>query len=313
MYARNVTLLFALLVGLGTPVHADILILKDGGHVSGAVTKDGDTRIIITDEGPTLSFAKGEYKRHIFESSVSDEALRDMFDDLDGLVTPVLEATEPSPREFLMTWNEYAQRLGRLQQKRGGKKERPEVPQSPDSATFLFDWTRYVGLFLAVRQSREYSTLCKRRKGSGSLQEYVLYPRVEREHIANALRPVFDAFETCLELAETTDRLVENLPRIQADHDEGIRDAYDEYLAKEGELDGARNRKAAVRSANEALARYLRRVRDMEKDMRRSTNLTRAKVNRFAQVRQLAKTEMAGVRKLIDDLLARPGNRRART
>ncbi len=322
---KNTRYLCLLVLSIATiPTLADELILKDGRVINGEAERENDIWTIVTKDGETKTFKKSEVKRHIFESRVSPLEAVAMMKEFVELVEPVLFAPEPQQNIWSRAITEHAGRYsyrsrnsavfrrdrarvktgqyqfdhtqgGRVSNSRSDaiSRERTESKTLRDKgidAVFVDDWARYVAYFERLDEDLLYEELTSRRKYSGSLAEFAIWPPKGYEQQAEALKKALDAVGESIEMAKTTQQLVQVIPINQRKLKEAVTKARTRVARAESKVDAAdsNQKKYRQKSLGKAEGALNRAIGKLENDTPKATRNAERKINDFARRREVA-------------------------
>jgi len=317
MFTRFALVFPAILVVQLPQARGDKLLLKDGRTVSGQVSIEtgeaGRICTIVTAEGQTLSFDRDDVKRIVYESQLTDFDVLIKFEKWQELVTPVLELPEPSQREFLHEWTDYRSNVSGTNTSEHWGHTRDTLWRTPvDSDEFIDEWSRYAAEFKAVAKSLDYEDLTSKRRRSGSLMEYAMYPPEGREAVAEAVKEALESFERIVDTVESAEALLRDIPRSQLQEAKSIdraRAAAERERSRRSTLSDATRRAAEDRDfARRAAAKdsaVFERIMNLGSTLGTKIQTADERVNVVAQKRVLAVTHAETAAKRIDDLGAR--------
>lgn len=215
----------------------------------------------------------------------------------------MLEEPEPNQREFLSNWQHYSTRATPAGTETVSEDVRARLWETPPNTDkFVDEWARYTAGFEAVGRDLTYKRLTSKKKDSGSLAEYALYPPEGREDVAAALKAALESFAQCIQSAKTTNQLVKKLPEIQRKGDKAVRKQKNQTykararrsLAKNAAKRHRQDREYAARAARED-AEVRQRINKLYNDVEKATGRADTKINDFAVERTvtLGHTETA--------------------
>ena len=325
MRSRTVILSLWGAIVAAIPVAADELTLKDGRVLQGQALREGKVWTIVTEDGETLTFSVEEVKRHIFESRVTPLEAARMMKELLELVTPVLGLPEPDQYVWLrditehsgsysyqaesgtVVWKDRVKlKTGQYEfdrqqgAERSGFRSKAESADRWESKTlrdkgvdnvFVDQWARYVAYFERLSEDLRYEELTRRRKYSGSLAEFAVWPPGGYEKQAEAVKTALEAVAECIELAATTQRMVRAIPTKQRKLKDAIAKAENRAARARDKLKATPTnqkeyQKKRVRDAEDAVRG---RVAKMNSEMPKATRNAELKINDFARRREVAK------------------------
>jgi hypothetical protein len=305
-------------------VLADTLILKDGRELKGNAQLEKDTWTIVTTDGQTLTFPKAEVKRHIFESRVSSVEAARLFREFKGLVDRCLDA--PTPEQFVFFRNiteragsfRYAEESGRVSFggiSHGGRRAAGDSTSRTESTTlrdknidavFVEDWAEYAANFERLAQDLRYKELTRRGKYTGSLHEFATFPPEGLESRAEAVRKALQAVETCIDMAQSTNRLISSLPFQQNQLQDEITRAQNEVedaraLVGDAKEDNRDTRKKKLRDRQSKLRD---KVAEMNREIPERSRTAERKINEFTSHREVTRGAFAHVSKCLGEAIS---------
>ena len=292
------------------PAQADKLVLEDGRTLSGKVSKQDDGYLLVSGDGQEEFFSEDEVKRYVFESRLTPQELLANFEELEQLVLPLFDIKEPDQYQWISSWHNYistyVDETGRIHESHRqstGKRTSGPRDRPVDSDEFMDEWARYTAKFRSVAENLKYKQLVSRRKECGSLREYGLYTPDGQEEVARALKLALESVEECLEMADTTAKLVSSIPVQQRNHARDVRRLEDDVSRAQDKARTAKNHEKARDRISEAEDRLRQRSSRMTSQMERLAQTADARINSFAQERILAKSHLATAREVIMDFV----------
>ncbi|HNO78631.1 MAG TPA: hypothetical protein PKN33_11275 [Phycisphaerae bacterium] len=324
MRIRIVHASFAFVLIVASSIWADELILKDGQVIEGEAEREDDVWTIVTKDGETKTFDKSEVRRHVFESRVTPLEAAAKMKEFVELVEPTLFAPEPQQYIWSRAISEHAGRYSyrtknasvfrrdrarvkngqyQFDYTRGGNgsasksestvEERSESKVLRDKgidAVFVDEWARYIAYFERLEEDLLYEELTSRRKYSGSLAEFAMWPPKGYEQQAEAVKRALDAMDDSIELAKTTHQLVQAIPINHRKLKEAVTKAKSRVARAESKVDAAdqsqkKYRKNDLTKAKGALSRAEGKL---ENDIPKASRVAEKKINDFARRREVA-------------------------
>ncbi len=306
------------------PALADELILKDGQVIEGEADREKDIWTIVTKDGETKTFNKSEVKRHIYESRVTPLEAASMMKQFVELVEPVLFAPEPqqyiwsraitersggysyrSRNSAVFRRDRARVRTGQFQfdytqggrdsnaRTDGASRETTESAELRDKgidAVFVDEWARYIAYFERLDEDLLYEELTSRRKYSGSLAEFAMWPPKGYEQQSEALKKALDEIKESIQLAKTTQQLVQVIPIKQRKLQEAVTKAQSRVARAQSKVDIAapNQRKHRLNSLAKAEGALRRALGNLQNDIPKATRNAERRINNFARRREVA-------------------------
>ena len=206
MRKTRVWLCMFTLVG-ATCAFGDKVYLKNGRKLAGTAKRHKDGVDLITEDGKQLSFAKGDVKRVVFESTATPKELLEMLDELEDLIARPMGLGQPEQREFGKVTIKrrarvpFGERPGRYTD-RDTTRERGLARENVGTDKFVDDWIRFAAHFEAVAKTRSYKNHMRAVRRKKSLAEFARYPPEVLEELGSVLAEMIEAVKETFELAQ---------------------------------------------------------------------------------------------------------------
>ncbi len=307
---------------IASTTFADKLHLKDGTIIKGNAKRDGDIWKIVTEDGDSLEFTTKEVKRHIYESRVTPAEAARMMSELNELIEPAFRTPEPNQfvwlgnvREYsnsfsyssgsltanwgkhsqLETGNikygQYTARQGTNDNSEGSSNRRATnttVRGRSIDGVFVDQWDRYIAHFESLAKDLRYRELTRRRKYSGSLAEFAMWPPEHYEKQGEYVKAALDALDECINLANRSQRLVSLIPNKQRQLEADIARAERSAANAKDRLNAATNEKTRESRKNKLLSskdKLRFRVVTLKDKMAKATQYAENGIRKFARHR----------------------------